>query len=102
MITKIEGLLKLVVSNIPKFKGIRSLPIWVVVIFGAIFLTLHILFIVAWIDDWKTTGKPNLAMLDTFTKTTAGETVVIAFLATFLIDKNHNNIPDAAEKEISK
>ena len=101
MIAKIEGLVKLVVKNLPKL-GKAKLPMWVIIVFATLYLALPLLFIVAWIDDWKTTGKPDLVMLDTFTKTSAGTTTVIAFLATYLVDKDRDGIPDTLEKEETK
>lgn len=101
MIAKIEGLVKLVMSNLPKVSNAK-LPMWVIIVFATLYLALPLLFIVAWVDDWKTTGKPDLAMLDTFTKTSAGTTTVIAFLATYLVDKDRNGIPDTLEKEETK
>lgn len=101
MIAKIEGLVKLVTSNLPKVSKAK-LPMWVIIVFATLYLALPLLFIVAWVDDWKTTGKPDLAMLDTFTKTSAGTTTVIAFLATYLVDKDRNGIPDTLEKGETK
>lgn len=100
MVTKIKGLIELAISNLPNLGPRGSLPMWVIMVFGTIFFMLHILFIIAWVDDWRATGKPNLAMLDTFTKTVAGETVVISFLATYLVDDDKDGKPDIIEKAV--
>lgn len=99
MITKIEGFIKSAIGILPKIKGTGSLPMWVVILFGFFYLLLFVLFIVAWTDDWLTKGKPELVILDNFIKTAAGATVVIAFIASYLVDKDKDGIPDAVEKE---
>lgn len=102
MMDKITGILNKVTSYVPKLKVSRSLPLWVVIIFAIMYLSLHALFIFAWLDDWGNTGKPDLVMLDIFTKNATVAISVITFIVTFLVDKNNNGIPDAAEKEDPK
>ena len=77
---------------------------WIVYIYGAGLIILFIFIIFSLIYEFIRTGNPNIQVLiDFFTKYTVGQVIAaFTFVSVFLVDKNHDGRPDAAEKEAKK
>ena len=97
---QVKSILDKITSFMPDLgKNKKFLPIWVIYVFAFIYLLLLVLFVVAWIDDWGVSHKPNLPILITFIQTMAGATVILSFICKYLVDVDKDGIPDEIEKE---
>lgn len=100
MLNKVRDFLKSIAEKIPTLGGdsaamkyISGYALLLVLCVG-----LYILMICA---DWINSGKPNLAEMRQFISTvvSGGFVAAVSFACKYLVDANHNGVPDENEKE---
>ena len=71
----------------------------IVYIYGTGLLIINFLFLIGWMEQWMTTGNPNLPILISYFReyTAASVVAAVTFLTVFNVDKNGDGRPDAAE-----
>lgn len=92
------------VSYLPTIQRKSRPSMWIVYIYGAGLIILFTFIIFSWVYEFIRTGNPNIQVLiDFFTKYTVAQVIVaFTFVSVFLVDKNNDGRPDAAEKEAKK
>ncbi|MDD4601726.1 MAG: hypothetical protein PHQ46_11850 [Negativicutes bacterium] len=81
-------------------KGAMRFIIW----YALLLVFCCIVYVVAWLFDWYTTGNPNLVEIRNFLHEIASAPwiAVIGFIAKAFIDSNNNGIPDELESKEDK
>lgn len=92
------------VSYLPTIQKKSCPSMWIVYIYGAGLIILFTFIIFSWVYEFIRTGNPNIQVLiDFFTKYTVAQVIAaFTFVSVFLVDKNNDGRPDAAEKEAKK
>lgn len=92
------------VSYLPTIHRKSRPSMWIVYIYGAGLIILFTFIIFSWVYEFIRTGNPNIQVLiDFFTKYTVAQVIAaFTFVSVFLVDKNNDGRPDAAEKEAKK
>lgn len=72
-----------------------------IVWYAALLVVCCMIYVAAWLYDWSTGAKPDLAELRNFLHevSSAAWIAVVGFLAKSFIDRNENGIPDQYEEE---
>lgn len=91
-------------SYLPTIQRKSRPSMWIVYIYGAGLIILFTFIIFSWVYEFIRTGNPNIQVLiDFFTKYTVAQVIAaFTFVSVFLVDKNNDGRPDAAEKEAKK
>ena len=106
MIDRVKSLLQdawgKAVNLLPKVKAQDSML--VIIAYGALLGIISAAFLFAWICDGTSSGKFDAdIMLRFFTAATgAGPVAAVTFLSVFLVDKNKDGRPDAAEEKSNR
>lgn len=92
------------VSYLPTIQRKSRPSMWIVYIYGVGLIILFTFIIFSWVYEFIRTGNPNIQVLiDFFTKYTVAQVIAaFTFVSVFLVDKNNDGRPDAAEKEAKK
>ncbi len=92
------------VSYLPTARRKIQTSMQIVYVYGTGLIILFLMILTAWLHDWWRTGVANTPLLISFFKEFTAPAVVGAFtfVSVFLVDKNHDGRPDAAEKEAKK
>lgn len=90
-------------DKIPRLNGDSAAMRYIswYVIFLALSASLYLIMILV---DWYLNGRPNMSEMGRFVDRLVGGGFVsaIGFGAKYLVDQNHNDIPDPLEKEGDK
>lgn len=106
MMDKIMGYFNKVVEKvkeyIPKSNAQDSMKI--VIAYGLLIFVIALAFMVSWIYSGIKTGNFDIdIMLRFFSAATApGPVAAVTFISVFLVDKNEDGRPDAAEQRIEE
>lgn len=106
MMDKIMGYFNKVVEKvkeyIPKSNAQDSMKI--VIAYGLLIFVIALAFMVSWIYSGIKTGNFDIdIMLRFFSATTApGPVAAVTFISVFLVDKNEDGRPDAAEQRVEE
>lgn len=89
-------------SYIPKSRAQDSMKI--VIAYGLLIFVIALAFILAWLYSGFKTGKFDIdIMLRFFSAATApGPVAAVTFISVFLVDKNEDGRPDAAEQRVEE
>ena len=101
---KLRNLWSKAVSYLPTARKKIQTSMQIVYVYGIGLIMLFLMILTAWLHDWWRTGVANTPLLISFFKEFTAPAVVGAFtfVSVFLVDKNHDGRPDAAEKEEKK
>lgn len=104
MQAKLKALWTKAVSYLPTTRSKVQTSMQIVYVYGTGLIILFLIILTAWLHDWWRTGIANTQLLITFFREFTAPAVVGAFtfVSVFLVDKNHDGRPDAAEKEAKK
>jgi len=104
MQAKLKALWSKAVSYLPTARQKIQTSMQIVYVYGIGLIILFLMILTAWLHDWWRTGVSNTPLLISFFKEFTAPAVVGAFtfVSVFLVDKNHDGRPDAAEKEAKK
>ena len=83
--------------NITKSHAAMRYIVW----YAALLVVCCMIYVAAWLYDWSTGTKPDLAELRNFLHevSSAAWIAVIGFLAKSFIDRDNNGIPDQYEEK---
>ena len=101
MLEKIRDFLRSLASKIPALGGDSAAMRYITGY--ALLLVLCVgLYLVMILADWYETGKPDLMEMRQFVQTvvSGGFVAAVSFACKYLVDANHNGVPDETEKEV--
>lgn len=101
MLQRIQKELLIALSKTGKLK-IRGMPRIMVYLFLITLVFSMWLFLYAWCENWKSTGKPDLVTLISFIAciTSLSFMGAVGFFGKALIDKDNDGIPDEWEDKM--
>lgn len=100
MMEKFRSWVRRIAEKIPTLGG-DSAAMKYISGYAMLLVLCVVIYLAMILMDWHSTGKPNLAEMRQFISTvvSGGFVAAVSFACKYLVDANHNGVPDENERE---